>query len=518
MMGGEVIDWGPILPVLLLATSLVPAAIIFVLPEHAEVPRRVVNVAGALLKVALVGVLVLGVFAGNEYEWRGAFLPGIDLVLRVDPIPLLFISLSALLWLTTTVYAVGYLADDTHRARFFGFFSLCVTATVGIALAGNLVTFLVFYELLTVTTYPLVVHEGDDRARAGGRAYLLYTVTGGAILLVGIVWLHTLAGTLDFGRADLLSPLLETHRGSLIAIFALLIGGLGFKAALVPLHGWLPQAMVAPAPVSALLHAVAVVKAGVYGIVRVVYDLYGLDLADELGVLAPLGVVAAVTIVYGSLRALAQTDLKKRLAYSTVSQLSYIVLGVSVLGLTSITGGLVHLVHQGIMKVTLFYCAGNLAKGLGATRIADLHGVGRRMPLTMAAFTIAAVGMVGIPPTAGFVTKWYLGLGAVEAGQPWIVAVLVASSLLNAAYFLPIVARAWFRPAATDLGAEDGAEHGRPPATTDAGAGRLEIGGWLLLPPVVTGLSVLVLGLIAGAPLSPVSWAAFIADELVAGR
>jgi multicomponent Na+:H+ antiporter subunit D len=506
-LGG--VDWGPLLPLLLLATSLVPAVAIFLIPEEAELPRRLINVAGAVLKVALVGVLLLGVFAGNEYEWRAAFLPGIDLVLRVDPIPLLFISLSALLWLTTTVYAVGYLAGDRHRARFFGFFSLCVTATVGIALAGNLVTFLVFYELLTVTTYPLVVHEGHDRARAGGRAYLLYTVAGGAILLVGIVWLQHLAGPLEFGQHEAVTVLLGEHRTALVAIFVLLVGGLGFKAALVPLHGWLPQAMVAPAPVSALLHAVAVVKAGVYGIVRVVHDLYGLPLADELGVLFPLSVVAAVTIVYGSLRALVQVDLKRRLAYSTVSQLSYIVLGISVVGLTSTAGGLVHLVHQGVMKVTLFYCAGNLSKGLGVTRIADLRGVGREMPWTMAAFTVAALGMIGVPPTAGFVTKWYLGLGAAEAGQPWMIAILVVSSLLNAAYFLPIVARAWFRPAADE----------EAPAARDpvARARPSELNGWLLLPPLATALSVIGLGLLAGAPASPLSWAIHIASELRVG-
>jgi multicomponent Na+:H+ antiporter subunit D len=290
---------------------------------------------------------------------------------------------------------------------------------------------------------------------------------------------------------------------ALAAVFALLVTGLGVKAALVPLHGWLPQAMVAPAPVSALLHAVAVVKAGAYGIVRVVYDLFGLPLAADLGVLPPLAAVAAGTIVYGSLRALVQDDLKRRLAYSTVSQLSYIVLGVTVVGVVSTTGGLVHLVHQGIMKVTLFYCAGNLHEALGVAKVSEMRGVGRRLPLTMAAFTVAAVGMVGIPPTAGFVTKWYLGVGAVAAGETWVLAVLVASTLLNAAYFLPLVARAWYRPPGDAVWAQ------RPRRR-----GRWEIDGWLLLPPLATGASVLVLGLLAGAPWSPLSWAAFIADEI----
>ena len=557
------------MPLLLLATSLVPAAVIFVLPEAAERSRTLINMAGAIAKVALVMVLVVGVFTGTVYEWRASFLPGIDLVLRADPIPLLFVFLSALLWLTTTMYAIGYLADDDHRGRFFGFFSLCVAATVGVALAGNLVTFLLFYELLTVTTYPLVVHQGTVRARAGGRAYLFYTITGGALLLIGVVWLQQLAGTVAFGRTDVLFGLLGSHRASLTVIFVLLIAGLGVKAALVPLHGWLPQAMVAPAPVSALLHAVAVVKAGAFGIVRVVHDLYGVELARELGVLLPLAAVAAVTIVYGSVLALLQDDIKRRLAYSTVSQLSYIVLGVAIVSLTSLTGALAHLVHQGVMKVTMFYCAGNLGKGLSITKVSELRGAGARMPVTMVTFTIAAIGMVGIPPTVGFMTKWHLGLGAVDAGQPWVIVVLVASTVLNAAYFLPVVARAWLpapdralqpavvtreQPAATttEPAAKAGAAEAKAGAT-EAGHGvaggnttdgrvfgahdpdrrtetvlpglrvggwrlpglRLEAGLWLLLPPLATGASVVVLGLLSGAPLSPIGWAEVIARELL---
>jgi multicomponent Na+:H+ antiporter subunit D len=494
-------DWSAAMPLLMLATSLVPAVAILVLPERMGTLRLVLNLGGAVLKVVLASVLVIGVFAGLEYEWRAAFLPGVDLVLRVDAVPLLFAFLSALLWLTTTIYAIGYLRHDRHHPRFFGFFSLCVTATVGIALAGNLMTFLLFYELLTVTTYPLVVHRGRDADRAGGRAYLLYTITGGAVLLVGIAWLHSVAGPVEFGDTDAVAALADRDPTTARGVFALLIAGLGVKAALVPLHGWLPHAMVAPAPVSALLHAVAVVKAGVYGIVRVVYDLFGLSVADQLGVLAPLAAVAAITIVFGSLRALVQDDLKRRLAYSTVSQLSYIVLGVSLAGVLSTTAGLVHLVHQGVMKVTLFYCAGNLYEALGVSRVSQMTGVGRRLPLTMAAFTIAAIGMVGIPPTVGFVTKWHLGLGAVETGEQWVLAVLITSSLLNAAYFLPAVARAWF--GSPDPAWAERAEDRR----------RLEIDGWLLLPPVATGVSVLVLGVFAGAPLSPLSWASFIAEQ-----
>ena len=225
----------------------------------------------------------------------------------------------------------------------------------------------------------------------------------------------------------------------------LLVLGLGVKAALVPLHGWLPQAMVAPAPVSALLHAVAVVKAGAFGIVRVVYDVYGVEFAADLNLLLPLGVMAAVTIIYGSIKALSQDNLKKRLAYSTVSQVSYIALGTATLGPIATIGGVVHLVHQGVMKITLFFAAGNYAETLGVHKVSEMNGVGRRMPGTTLAFTVGALGMIGIPPVAGYVTKWYLGLGALEAGAAaWVLPVLIISSLLNAAYFLPILYRAWF--------------------------------------------------------------------------
>ncbi|MCC5948414.1 MAG: hypothetical protein JJT89_08140 [Nitriliruptoraceae bacterium] len=537
-----ILSEGPFLPLALVATSLIPALLIFPLPDRAERARRTINLAGAAVKVVLVIVLAIGLQAGQVYEARASFLPGIDLVLRADPIPVLFVFLSALLWFTTTVYAVGYLDSGTHRSRFFGFFSLCVTATIGIALAGNLVTFLIFYELLTVTTYPLVVHSGDERARAAGRTYLRYTITGGAVLLLGTVWLQAVAGTTAFGETEILRAVAIEQPGVLQAIFVLLIAGLGVKAALIGLHGWLPQAMAAPAPVSALLHAVAVVKAGAYGVVRVIHDLYGAPLAEALDLLTPLAIVAAATIVYGSARALAQDDLKRRLAYSTVSQLSYIVLGASILSLASITGALAHLVHQGIQKVTLFYVAGILAHDLGITRVSELGGLGRQRPVTMAMFSLAALGMIGVPPTVGFMTKWELGTGAADAGSTWVIAVLVVSTALNAAYFLPPVARVWFgAPVDLDTDAEGGAEAAGPIDRDAATAGRDEPGGasgrgqratevarapdqrlwhregdpWLVLPAVFTGSSVLILGVFAGAPLSPIDWARDIAIVLV---
>jgi multicomponent Na+:H+ antiporter subunit D len=489
------------IPLAIVGSSLVPGIIIFFLAEGQVRTRTALNLLGAVLKVALVLLVYVGIRQGETYEFD--YDIGLDLTFRlhVDPLALLFAALSAILWLVTTVYAIGYLEGSAGRRRFFGFFSICVTASTGIALSGNMVTFFIFYEFLTIATYPLVVHRGTARSLEAGRIYLLYTISGGTVLFVGVVWLSVMAGPVDFGGGgeSVLAGLAETHAGELRLLFWTLIAGLGVKAALVPLHGWLPVAMVAPAPVSALLHAVAVVKAGAFGIVRVVYDVFGLEVAAGLGLLTPLAVLASITIVYGSIRALAQDDLKKRLAYSTISQLSYITLGISMPGVAASTGALVHLVHQGIMKITLFFCAGNIAETLGLHRVSELRGVGRRMPMTMSAFTIGACGMIGLPPVAGFVSKWYLGIGALESGMPWVVIVLLISSALNAAYFLPILYAAWFCPADREW-------------TVERQARFLETPWMLLMPTMITALLSLMAGVLAGGEWSPLTLARQIAD------
>lgn len=494
-MNGEV--W---LPLLMVASSLLPGLIIFTLAEESVHLRTGLNMFGAIAKLLLLCWMAWGVYHGHHYETRLPLLPDLDLVLRAGPLSILFVSLSAVLWLVTTIYAIVYLEGSPHRSRFFGFFSLCVTATIGVALSGNMITFLLFYELLTLATYPLLVHRGTEAARQAGRTYLVYTIVGGGLLLVGTAWLYSLTGTLEFTAQGFLSGLGAEHRTALITIFVLLIAGFGVKAALVPLHGWLPLAMVAPAPVSALLHAVAVVKAGAFGIVRVVYDVFGTEVAADLGVLAPLAWLAAFTIIYGSVRALYQDDLKRRLAYSTVSQVSYITLGVAIAGPVSTIGGLVHLVHQGLMKITLFFCAGNFAETLGVHKVSEMNGIGRRMPWSMAAFTIGAFGMIGAPPVAGFISKWYLGLGALEAGQNWVLLVLAGSSLLNAAYFLPILYAAWFRKPSEAW-----------PHEQDFG--RKETAWALLIPPLVTAFLALAAGLLATLPFSPLEWTKFIAEQ-----
>ncbi|MCC5984734.1 MAG: monovalent cation/H+ antiporter subunit D family protein, partial [Rhodobacteraceae bacterium] len=324
--------------------------------------------------------------------------------------------------------------------------------------------------------------------------YLIYTLAGGLVLLLGTLGLWVLAGTTDFVPGGVLAEVVAANPLAAQVLFVVLVGALGVKAALVPFHAWLPIAMVAPAPVSALLHAVAVVKAGAFGIMRVVYEVFGIDTAQALGMTAPLAALAGITIIYGSLRAITQDDIKKRLAYSTVSQVSYITLGVALASPIAAVGALAHLIHQGLMKITMFMAAGNLAEGLGVKRVSAMNGVGQKMPGTMLAFSAAALAMIGLPPLAGFVSKWYLAQGGLDAGAVWVVALLLGSSLLNAVYFLPMLYRAWFRDS----------------VDADTAPARQRIGWMLAAPPMTTALLVLVVGGFANAPFSPLEWTRFV--------
>lgn len=490
------------LPLIIVCSSLVPGIIIFFLPENAIRARTVLNLLGAVLKLVLVAFVYLGYRSGEVYVFTFQVTVDLHFMLRVDALALLFAGLSSVLWLVTTIYAIGYLEGSPNRRRFFGFFSMCVTASTGIALSGNLVTFFVFYEFLTLATYPLVVHRGTRKAVEAGRNYLFYTIGGGTVLFVGIVALTVLAGPVEFVQGAQLANFIESHPLELKLIFWMMLAGLAVKAAIFPVHGWLPVAMVAPAPVSALLHAVAVVKAGAFGIIRLIYDVYGVELAMELSVLPPLAFLAAFTIIYGSLRAIAQDDLKKRLAFSTVSQLSYIALGAAVPGMLSSVGAIVHLVHQGIMKITLFFCAGVIAETTGVSKVSELNGIGRRLPLTMAAFTIGAFGMIGLPPVAGFISKWYLSVGAFSGGHPWVVVILLGSSALNAIYFLPIIYAAWFKEPPTE---------GWPDKRPNR---RFEAPWMLLFPPLITAIFSLVAGLLAASSWSPLSLARQIVERV----
>lgn len=482
------------------------AITIFALGEQRDRTRTLVGLGAGV--IAVVFSVLVGVLATGTDGTASASLPLLDVsfALAADRLGALFAIVASGLWLVTTSYATGYMSHARDRARFFGFFSVCVGSAIGIALSANLLTLFVFYEALTLATYPLVVHSGTSAAIKGGRTYLLYALSGGTVLALGVIWLYALGGGGDFASGGTLPPeLVAGHGAQLAVVFALLIAGFGVKAAIFPAHGWLPAAMVAPAPVSALLHAVAVVKAGVFGIARVVLDVYGLDTGRALGVLAPLAALAGFTILFASVRALAQDDIKKRLAYSTIGQLSYIVLGLAIGTPIAAAAAVAHLAHHAVLKITMFFTAGVLAEELKIYRVSQMDGVGRRMPWTMLAFSLAALGIIGIPPIAGFVTKWGLGMGGLEAGMLWPIVVLGASSLLNAAYFMPMLGRAWFGAPRPEWAA------GEPLAS----ARRFEGDRRMVLPLVFTAAVGLLLGLFAAAPWAPATWAAAITGATV---
>jgi multicomponent Na+:H+ antiporter subunit D len=372
----------------------------------------------------------------------GEMLPGLAIALKLEPLGLLFALIASGLWFVSTVYSIGYMRGNAepHQARFFVCFALAIGAAIGVALAGNLLTLYLFYEALTLVTYPLVTHHGDEAARRGGRTYLALLLLSSMLFLLpamAITW--WIGGTLEFTPGGILAG--KISGGGAAALLALYAFGIG-KAALMPLHRWLPAAMVAPTPVSALLHAVAVVKAGVFSIVKVVVYVFGVDFSPDAFAWLPW--VAGFTIVAASVVALRADNLKRRLAYSTVSQLSYVVLAAALLTPLSLAGAVLHIAAHAFGKITLFFAAGAVYTVAHKTEVSQLDGVGRRMPWTFAAFGIGALSMIGLPPAAGFVSKWYIVSGALQA-QQWIaLAVIVASTLLNAGYFLPIVYRAFF--------------------------------------------------------------------------
>lgn len=362
----------------------------------------------------------------------------------VDPLGAFFASIASVLWFFTTVYATGYLAKKPRQKTFFTFFLFSLAVTLGISFSANLFTFYLFYEFLTLATYPLVTFDKNEEAERAGVIYLIYSFGGAGLVLLGMFLTYSMAGTIEFQAQGILDATMASDF-KLIATFLVFIAGFGVKAAIIPLHSWLPMAMAAPTPVSALLHAVAVVKSGIFGILRVLYSVYNIDILQTLNLGILLSVLASFTILLASIIALRQDALKRRLAYSTISQLGYITLGAGFVNLAGLSGGTIHILNHAVLKITLFFCAGIIMKVTGKKNISELDGVGKQLPLTMSAFTLASIGMVGILPLNGFISKWYLVEGSMNVGAPIFFVVLMLSSFLNAYYFFPIVSRAFFR-------------------------------------------------------------------------
>ena len=449
------------LVILAVVTPAVAASLIWVFRDWANT-RDAISLTFGVALLSMVLTLYPQVADGLRLSSNfGEMLPGLEIAFVVEPLGMLFALVSSSLWIVTTVYSIGYMRyqKDAHQGRFFMFFALSISAAIGIAFAGNLFTLFIAYEALTLATYPLVAHYGTDAARRGARVYLgLLLSTSIGFLLVAIIATWSLAGTLEFIPGGILAGKVEPWAASLLLV--LYVFGIG-KAAVMPFHRWLPSAMVAPAPVSALLHAVAVVKAGVFTVVKVIVYIFGYEFLANTLTTNWLVYIAGFTILAASIVALRQDNLKRRLAYSTISQLSYVVMATAILAPLSVMGAVLHIAAHAVGKITLFFAAGSIYTAAHKTEVSQLNGIGRKMPWTMAAFAIASLSMIGVPPTAGFLSKWYILLGALEAEHVFAIGVIIISTLLNAGYFMPIVYRAFFKE--PDDTNDPHADHGEAP-------------------------------------------------------
>ncbi len=435
------------LQLLILACIFVPLAgsIFIVLARTKKNIREAITLITAFILLICVLSILPDVMSGQRpHQHLLSLLPGLDLSFKVEPLGMLFALIASGLWILNSIYSIGYMRGnkEVKQTRFFVCFAIALSATMGIAFSANLFTLFVFYELLTLITYPLVTHKGTDTARDGGRVYLgILMGTSIVFLLPALVFIYYISGTTDFTVGGILSGKLSPW--AMTGLLGLCVFGVG-KAALMPFHRWLPAAMVAPTPVSALLHAVAVVKAGVFTIVKIIVYIFGIDTLTNASASNWLVFLSGFTIIAASVVALSANNLKRRLAYSTISQLSYVILAAALLAPLSLIGAVMHIAAHAVGKITLFFAAGSIYTAAHKTEVHELDGIGRRMPWTMGAFSIAALSMIGLPPTVGFISKWYILSGAMAIQNWGVVLVIAISTLLNAGYFLPIIYRAFF--------------------------------------------------------------------------
>ncbi len=434
-----------IVPALCPGFPLLACLLIFFFSKHPNI-RESLSIAGAIACGICNFYLASKVLAGSIYTYElFALTDKLGFCFRADAAVALFAVVSSFLYIAVAFYAIGYMRghQEKDQTGFYAFFAMCICSAQGIAYAGNLLTFFVFFEMLTIATWPLVFHERNEEAKFSGRKYLVYTLIPGQIFLVGIVIVYSLCGNLDFTPGGFLSADMAGSLQLGILFFMLIAAG-AIKAGMMPFHGWLPSAMVAPTPVSALLHAVAVVKAGAFCIIRVCGFVFGTDLLSSLGVMNILQYFAGATVILASIIALTQDNLKKRLAFSTVGQLSYIVLGCCILNDRGYEGAYFHIVAHALMKITLFMCAGAIIVTTHKNNVSEMHGIGKQMPITMGCFAIASLGIIGIPGTVGFISKWNLTIGALKAGHHGYIVILLISALLALTYLLPVVYGAFF--------------------------------------------------------------------------
>lgn len=431
---------------LAIMVPLVGSVLVLLAGKYPNV-REAVTLSTAVILFSIVLSITSHVFNQTSMatSWI-AILPGLEIAFAVEPLGVIFALVASFLWIITTIYAIGYMRghNEDNQTRFFFCFALAISTVMAICFSANLLTLFIFYELLTLSTYPLVTHAGTEDAKRGGRVYLgILLFTSIAFLLFAVLGTWVEAGTLDFTPGGIFNDSASSFTlGLLLVLFCYGIG----KAAIMPFHRWLPNAMVAPTPVSALLHAVAVVKAGVFSILKVVIYIFGIDNLKDIPTTDIMLYIGAATVLLSSCVAMTKDNLKARLAYSTVSQLSYIVVGALLASSIATAGATLHIVTHAVGKITLFFCAGAILVAAHKKNISDLVGIGRKMPLTMIAFAIGSLSIIGLPPMAGTWSKWFLVMGALEADKLLIVGVLMISSLLNVAYLLPIPIKAFFNP------------------------------------------------------------------------
>jgi multicomponent Na+:H+ antiporter subunit D len=445
--------------------------------------REAISAIAATVLFALTVSLIPEVRAGERLTYTlFELLPGLSFTLRVDALSMLFALAASFLWILAVFYSAGYMRglQEHAQTRFNACFALALFGAMGCAFSDNLLTLYLFYEIVSISTYPLVAHHQDQEGYAGARKYLVYlTTTAKALVLPAMVLLYVLNGHLDFATNASTGTLSDgISAGVTIALYIAFL--LGFaKNGIMPLHNWLPAAMVAPTPVSALLHAVAVVKVGVFATVRVMLYVFGAETMAELNLGLPTAYFVSITILLASVIALSKDNLKARLAYSTVSQLSYIILGAALITPAAVAGGSIHIAHHAFAKITLFFCAGAIYVASHKKNISEMSGLGRVMPWTFGAFAVASLSMIGVPGTAGFITKWHLLIGAWDAASIGIIAILLTSTALNAAYFAPVAYQAFF-------GQSPGGDH-QP--------GRREAPLLMLIPLLITASITVAIGI-----------------------
>jgi multicomponent Na+:H+ antiporter subunit D len=432
---------------IILSLSIPAVASLLIAAIHTRINlRELCTLLSAVCLIFVVYSLLFKVLDGEQPQLHLLeFLPGLAIHFKIEPLGMLFACIASFLWLINSIYSIGYMRgnNEKNQTRFYICFAIAIASTIGIAFSANLITLFIFYEALTLSTYPLVTHKGSEDAMRAGRVYLgVLLTTSICFFLPAIIWTNVLAGTTEFTSGGVLSNNIE--HGLILILLMLFSYGIG-KAALMPMHRWLPAAMVAPTPVSALLHAVAVVKAGVFSIVKIVTYIFSPALLSDVIEINVLLYLAGTTIIVASIIALRSDNLKRRLAYSTVSQLSYVILATALLVPISIMGAALHILAHAFGKITLFFAAGSIYTVTKKTAVSELDGLGKAMPWTMGAFAIASLSMIGVPPTAGFLSKWYILQGAFTIESWFAITVIVISTLLNAGYFLPIIYAAFFK-------------------------------------------------------------------------